>query len=133
MKRTFIVAMVVVFVMLSITFIALGIYASQFQTISLHIANLIMFGLSLGAYVLVNKKIAERPQAFVQGVYSASLLKLMVCMGAMLGYVMLHKDKLHKPTVFALLGVYAVYSATETILLSKSARAINNTKADTPT
>lgn len=128
MKRTFVVAMVVVFALLSITFIALGIYAPQFQTTALHTANVIMLSLSLCAYVLVNKKIAERPQAFVQGVYSASLLKLMVCMVAMLGYVLLHKDKLHKPTIFALLGIYAIYSATETILLSKSARTINNNK-----
>lgn len=125
MKRTFMVAMVVIFSVLSILFVALGVYMPQFQTTALHIANVIMVVLSLGAYVLVNRKIADRPHAFVQGVYSASLMKLMVCMGAMLAYVVLNKDRLHKPTVFALLGVYAVYSATETILLSRTARATN--------
>lgn len=125
MRRTFVVAMVIIFVVLGIVFLAMSVYAPQFQTTALHVANAVMLCVSLGAYVLINRKIAERPQAFVQGVLSASFMKLMLCMCAMLAYVLLNKDKIHKPTIFVLLGVYAAYSATETILISKIARTKN--------
>lgn len=114
--------MLVIFITLSLVFGVMGVYAPQFHVIPLHIANVIMLALSLGAYLLVNRKVADRPHAFVQGVYSASLLRLMVCMAAMLAYVLLNRDRVHKPTVFVLMGVYAVYSATESVLLSRTAR-----------
>jgi Ca2+/Na+ antiporter len=59
----------------------------------------------------------------VRGVYSASFLKLMVCMVSLLVYVMLNRATIHKPTVFVLFGIYAVYTIAETILLSRIVKA----------
>lgn len=122
MKKSFLIAMLVIFVALTVAFKALQIVYPQYHTVALHSANFLMLALSYIAYVLINKKIDNRPHAFVQGVYSASLLKLMVCMMAMLIYIFINRDTLHKPTIFVLMGIYAVYSAAETILVSGTAR-----------
>jgi len=70
----------------------------------------------------VNKQVDSRPQAFVRGVYSASFLKLMVCMVSILVYVLLNRTHIHKPSVFVLFGIYAVYTVVETWVLSKRVR-----------
>lgn len=122
MRRQFVVAMIIVLLVLDISFRVLKIYASEFHISALQIANILMALLSMAAYALVNNRKVGNPQAFVRGVLSASLLKLMVCMFAMLAYVVLNRSTIHKPTVFMLMGVYAVYSAVETIILSRTAK-----------
>ncbi len=129
MKRRFVLIQLVIFAVLTGLFLGLHAMQPAFDTLALHTANTLMLVLSISAHKLVNRKIAGRPQAFVQGVYSASLLRLMVCMVAMLAYVMLNRHNIHKPTVFVLFGVYAVYSAAETILLSKTARTSRSADA----
>lgn len=122
MRRQFIVAMVIIVVVLDILFRVLKVNAPEYHTGVLQIANYMMAALSFAAFVLVNKNINERPQAFVRGVYSATFLKLFICMIAILVYVLLNREKIHKPTVYMLLGVYFVYSTVETILLSRVAK-----------
>jgi len=78
--------------------------------------------LSLGTFLLVEKQVDGRPQVFVRSVYSASFLKLMVCMVSILVYVLLNRANIHKPTVYVLFGIYATYTITETWLLSKLVR-----------
>jgi hypothetical protein len=102
--------------------VMLGSFDPKFHVNALHIANIIMAILSFAAYSLLNKPIAGKPHAFVRGVYSASLLRMMVCMVGVLVYVVINRNSIHKQSVFAMFGIYAVYSATETILLSKTAR-----------
>lgn len=123
MKRPFLIAIVAIFVVLGIGISVLGMYAPQYHTGVLNIGNLIMAGLSVAAYLLVSRQMSGRPQAFVRGVSGASFLKLMVCMIAVLAYVLVNRSHIHKPTVFMLFGVYAVYSVVETILLSKIAKS----------
>jgi hypothetical protein len=122
MKKGFLIAMLVIFVVHTVIFVAVHSLYPQFHVVALHSANVLMLALSFVAFLLINKKIDNRPHAFVQGVYSASLLKLMVCMVAMLIYIFINRDTLHKPTIFVLMGIYAVYSAVETILVSGTAR-----------
>ncbi|NDC40518.1 MAG: hypothetical protein EBZ77_03060 [Chitinophagia bacterium] len=78
--------------------------------------------LAMASFVLISKQMKQSPMAFTRGVMGANLLKLMVCMVAMLVYVVVNKDTLHKPTVFVFLGIYAIFSAAETTLLSKMAK-----------
>jgi F0F1-type ATP synthase assembly protein I len=122
MNKKFLIAMLVIFIVLTMVFLALGAAYPQYHTNAMHGSNILMLALSFIAYLLINKKIDNRPHAFVQGVYSASLLKLMVCMMAMLIYIFANRDALHKPTIFVLMGIYAVYSTVETILVSGTAR-----------
>lgn len=122
MKKQFIIATIVIFVVLSGIFYALSIYAPAYHVVALETGNVVMAVLSLSAYFIVKKQIDSRPQAFVRGVYSASFLKLMVCMISILVYVLINRAHIHKGSVFVLFGIYAVYTAMETVLLSKMAR-----------
>ncbi len=122
MKKKFLIAIVTVFVLLGAGFYAMKIYAPRFDFVGLEIGNLVMALLSLLAYLLVKKQMDGKPQAFVRGVYSSSLLKLMVCMASILAYVLLNRAHIHKPTVFMLFGIYATYTIIETWLLSKLVR-----------
>lgn len=122
MKVQFIIVTLVIFVLLSAFFYALKIYAPAYHFVALEVGNAIMATLSLSSYFIVKKQIDSRPQAFVRGVYSASFLKLMVCMVSILVYVLLNRTSIHKPSVFVLFGIYALYTTAETLLLSKLAR-----------
>jgi hypothetical protein len=122
MKKVFITAIIIVFAALSGVFFYMRTALPDYQFSALMGANIIMLVLVLLSFWLVVRQLDKKPAAFVRGVYSASLLKLMVCMFSVLIYALINKHNLHKPTLFVLFGIYAVYSATETILLSKMAR-----------
>jgi len=117
--QRYIISMIVVFIVLSAVFFALKIYMPAYNFVVLEIGNVIMALLSLITYFIVKKQMDGRPEAFVRGVYSASFLKLMVCMVSILVYVMLNRDHIHKPSVFVLFGIYVIYTFMETLLLSK--------------
>lgn len=126
MKKTFLLSIFIVFDILTVAFYLLTRSQPQYNFTVLMAGNVLMALLSVAAYFIVKKNVAERPEAFVRGVYSASFLKLMICMISILVYVMLNREHRHepgfKPTLFMLFGIYAVYTFTETILLSKMAR-----------
>ena len=122
MKKQFIFAIVTIFIVLSVVFLGLKTYAPVYQFSALETGNIIMAALSLITYLLVDRQLDSRPQAFIRSVYSASFLKLMVCMISILVYVLLNRANIHKPSVFVLFGIYAVYTIVETWLLSKLVR-----------
>jgi len=122
MKNKYVASIVSVFVILSISLFVLDKYVPAFGFRVLEIGNSVMLALCLGAYFLVMKQIGKTPGAFVRGVSSATFLKLMVCMIAVLVYVLMNRVNIHKPTVFVLMGIYAVYTVVETSMLSKLAR-----------
>jgi len=122
MKKRFIISTGVIFVSLSAVFYALKECAPAYRFLVLEAGNTLMAVLSLITWVMVDREASDRPHAFVRGVYSASFLKLMVCMVSILVYVLLNRAHIHKPTVFLLFGIYAIYTIMETMLLSKSVR-----------
>lgn len=122
MNKKFLAAILIAFVVLSIVFLMMKTYLPNFRFPVLMTGNIIMAALSLGSYLIIIRRLDGQPSAFVRGVTSASFLKLMVCMIGLLAYVLVNKPDVHKPTVFALFGIYIVYTAIETALLSKQAR-----------
>lgn len=122
MKKQFPIVIVIIFVLLTVLFFAMRSFAPAYHFVALETANGLMALLSLSSYFIVRKQIDSRPQAFVRGVYSASFLKLMVCMVAILVYVLLNRARIHKPSVYILFGIYALYTIVETWILSKLAR-----------
>ncbi len=122
MKKYFIVIVVILFFVLSAVFYSMKIWAPDFRFGVLMGANVIMAVLTLLSHRLVKAQVNKRGEAFVRGVYSSSFLKLFVCIGAVLAYALINKPNVHKPTLFVLFGIYAVYSVAETLLLSKMAR-----------
>lgn len=95
-----------------------------FDKIALWVANGIMLALSLGALFLMQPKLGERPQAFVRGVFSATMLRMFVCLGAIMIYSLAKKPNLHRGTLFAMFGIYAIYTIIETSAMSRKVRKL---------
>ena len=124
MKKQFIITFVTIFILLSAGLYLLQSLISAYRFSTLEAGNGCRFGLSLSAYLLVNRQIGRTPGAFIRGVSGASFLKLMVCMVAVLVYVLINRATIHKPSIFVLFGIYAIYTTSETLLLSKLARTV---------
>ncbi len=122
MNRTFIIAVGIVFAALTAIFFYMKTAAPDFRFNVMMGGNILMLILSTASYFMVTQQIKNRPQAFIRGVYSGTFLKLFVCMASVMLYVMINKKDIHKPTLFVLFGIYAVYSVVETTILSKMAR-----------
>jgi len=122
MKRQYFISIVVIFIALTAVLYALKINMPAYQFQVLECGNLIMLLLSLVTYSIVRKHMEGSSHAFVRGVYSASFLKLLVCMISILVYVLLNRAHVYKPTVFVLFGIYVIYTIMETWLLSKTVR-----------
>ena len=122
MKQRFITSIIVVFAALSGIFWYMKTALPDYRFKVLMGANVLMLILSIISFFLVTREFKNKPHAFVRGVYAGTFLKLLSCMAAIMIYVMLNKSDIHKPTLFVLFGIYAVYSIVETRLLSKLAR-----------
>lgn len=94
----------------------------EYDLFALLSANAIMFVLSLAAWAILRRNVAERPQAFVRGVYGATMLRLFVCLVGIISYAMIKKPAVHKPSLFIMFGIYAVYTVIETMTFSQQAR-----------
>lgn len=128
MKNKFIITVVAVFACLTAIFYYLHQQYPVIDIQALSGGNVLMALLTIFTYFIVKKQVNERPQAFVRGVYSATFLKLMICLVAIVGYAMFNKDNLHKPSLFMLFGIYVVYTAIETATLMKMAKNDNTPK-----
>jgi hypothetical protein len=122
MKQRFLLITLIIFVLLNAVFFFVRDQMPEFDFTAMAMANLIMAFLSTTSYFLISKQLDKSPQAFVRGVYSATFLKLFVCLVGVVAYALAQKPKVHKPTIFVLLGIYIVYTVTETLMISKTAR-----------
>lgn len=122
MRKQFFIIIIFLYAILSIAFIRISSINPAYKYIVLEFGNTIMATLSLSSYFIVNKYISGKPQAFVRGVNAASLLKLFICMGAILVYVLLNRSNIHKATVFIMFGLYIVYTVAETWILYNIAK-----------
>lgn len=122
MKKYFVLIVVILFLVLSGIFYALGLYAQNYRLSVLMTGNAVMALLTILSFYLVTREFNNKPAGFVRGVYASSLLKLFVCIIAIMSYVLINKPNVHKPSLFVLFGIYAVYSIVETWLLSKLAK-----------
>lgn len=124
MKNRVLLYIMTCFALLELVFYLLHEAYPAYSLLTLSIGNGIMAGLCVVTFYMVKKQTDRRPEAFVRGVYGATLLKLMVCLTAILVFVLLNRSNLHKPTLFILFGIYAVYTGMETWLLSQQVRKI---------
>ncbi len=123
MKNRFYGIMVVLLIAVGVGAYMLCQSVPQFSFPVLMAGNVILFVLSVISFTIVHKTFTERPQAFVRGVFSGTLIKLFVCVGGVLVYALINKAHLYKPQIFVLMGMYAVYSIAENVMLSHMAKA----------
>lgn len=91
---------------------------------ALLVSNIIMCLLSLGAWYMLRRNVGERAYAFARGVQGATMLRLLVCAGGILIYALAKRPNVHKPTLFIMFGIYAVYMIIETLAFSRQARKV---------
>ena len=124
MTNKFIVSIILIFILLSGASYLLNMSFPSFNFSVLMAGNGIMAFLSLCSYFIINQQLKGRPQAFVRGVYGATLLKLFVCMISILTYVMVDRPHIYKPVIFILFAIYAIYTAVETWLTFRLAKEV---------
>lgn len=66
------------------------------------------------------------PQKFVRGVYASMMIKMFICMIAILIYIVLNKKNINKPALFTSMGIYIFYTVIEVSGLMKAARKNTN-------
>lgn len=116
----------VIFIAISVA-ISLMLYVlhqsrPEFDFTALMVANGIMLVLSLLAWGMLRRNVGERAQVFVRGVYGATMLRLFVCLIGILSYALMKRPAVHKPSLFVMFGIYAVYTVVETMAFSRQAR-----------
>lgn len=125
MKKTFFAAVIVLFIVLATIFLWLERIAPQYDLPALMAGNIIMAALVSFSFILVTKQLQAKAGAFVRSVYSSTFLKLSVCVIAVVVYALVKRPDVHKPSLFILFGIYALYTIIETWLLAKLARQKN--------
>jgi hypothetical protein len=116
------IALIIVCALLTAVLLILFRQRPEYDLTALLTANGIMFILSLAAWAILKRNVGERPQAFVRGVYGATMLRLFVCLVGIISYAMIKRPAVHKPTLFIMFGIYAVYTVIETMTFSQQAR-----------
>jgi membrane protease YdiL (CAAX protease family) len=118
MKKNFILSHLLVAIVLAIVIYFVEAKFPLFDAKALWIGNIMLFGLSLLSLRMIKTTDGKSAQGFVNGVYTSSLMKIVICSLSILLYVLLNKQGLHKPTVFSLLGMYFFYTMLDGSMLS---------------
>lgn len=122
MNKTILLVVTALCIVLALGIWQLCRYYPLFDRTALLVADLLMYGLTLAAFAMNKESGTARPQAFVRGVYGATMLRLFVCLVGFVGYALFSKGHLYKPTLFVMFGIYVLYMAVETIVASRRAR-----------
>lgn len=90
------------------------------------VSNFLLFGLSaLGFFLQRSGLRSPNPHAFVRSVYLSMILKLLVCMIAVVVYISFVGNEVNKPALFISMALYLVYTTIEVMALMKSAAKKN--------
>lgn len=88
-------------------------------------ANCLFFLVSLVAFRMQRRAMANsNPNVFVRSVISGVMLKMFVCIAAVMAYVLLSGKYFNKPAVFIAMVIYLVYLGVEVAIVMK----LNKTK-----
>jgi hypothetical protein len=123
-RKYFIPVIILVFITLSALFYGAKMYLPEYNLNLLMGGNIILAALSIISFLLISAQMTKKPAAFIRGVQASNFLKLFVCVVSVVVYVMINKPHVHKPSLFVLMGIYAVYSIIETWLLSRLAKEV---------
>ncbi len=94
----------------------------RYDYVALMVANVLMLALSLVGWFLQRGTTGARPQGFIQGVYSATLLRLFIGLIGILTYTLMNRETIYKPTLLVMGGIYFIYLMVESVAVSQSAR-----------
>ena len=91
------------------------------------IGNLVLFLVSLSAFLIANKALrSSNPQAFVRAMYSSFIIKFFVLAITAFVYIMVAKKNVNKPALITCAGLYIIYTVMETKALMKMLKQKKN-------
>ncbi len=83
-------------------------------------ANCLFFFISLLAFRMQRNAMANsNPNVFIRSVMGAMMLKMFVCIAAVMGYVMASGKNFNKPSVYISMLIYLVYLVMEVAIVMK--------------
>lgn len=86
-------------------------------------ANLLLYFLSYLSFIILLKGIGSKSShAFVRGLYSSLILKMIVIIGALLIYIYAFGGTVNIPGIFTAMALYLIYTFIEVKQLMKIAR-----------
>jgi hypothetical protein len=78
------------------------------------VGNMILFAVSLASFLLYQRAMSHpTTMGFLRNTYSGLFLKLMVCVFAILIYVMMDREHVNKPGIFVCVFLYFIYTLLE--------------------
>lgn len=84
------------------------------------IANIIFFGVNLVTFLIQKKALQKsNPNVFVRSVMGGMLIKMFVCVTAVIIYRLLAGNAVSKISVFAAMFLYLIYLAVEVVAITK--------------
>lgn len=122
--------LIITFIIFSIIFLVFRLQLENLHTntVVLHAGNAILLFIGiLSVFIQVKGMNNSNPHAFVRSVTSGMMVKMIVCVMAVFGYVYLSGSDYNKHSIFILLFIYLVYLAVEVAALMKLNK---NSKAD---
>lgn len=91
------------------------------------IANTILFILSMVALWIQSRNLhSSNPYAFIRGVFSATLVKMLLIIGALFVFLLVDEGGVNKPALFVSMAIYVVYTSLEVYQLMKMVRKKSN-------
>ena len=121
-RQRVLLPLVICFVMLSVLILAASLIVPG-TTVDYGVlmgGNCLFFLVSLIAFRMQRKALENtNPNAFVRSVMAGVMLKMFVCIAAVMAYMLLSGKYFNKPAVFISMVVYLVYLGVEVAVLMK--------------
>ncbi|MFT4062285.1 MAG: hypothetical protein QM642_08015 [Edaphocola sp.] len=132
MRQNFFIAIIIIFLVLGGAIYWLSVrYPLLFDAKALMIGNVSLAAIAFLSFTLISRGLGnDNTHAFIRAKTSATLLKLVLCVGLLMLYVVAKGaqsgDPMLQPSIFMFLGMYMIYNAAEAIPLAKMARMPRN-------
>ena len=99
---------------------AISFSAGGINFVVLMVANCLFFLMSLVAFRIQLKAMGNtNPNAFVRSVMAGVMIKMFVCIAAVIGYVLISGVHFNEPAVFISMILYLLYLVVEVAVLMK--------------
>lgn len=122
------VPLVICFIVLTVSILSAGLLFpdSGIDYLVLVMANCLFFFMSLVVFNMQRKAMAHpNPNVFVRSVMIGVMIKMGVCLAAVVGYVLLTRPDFNKPAIYISLVIYAVYLVAEVSIVMKLNKSKN--------
>jgi hypothetical protein len=106
----------------NIVFLLLTLYVTSvtFSYRVLLVSNLLFFCINAIAFKIQQKGIVNKnPQAFIRSVMASMMVKMFVCMIALIAYIVVNKKAINKPAVYFSVVMYFIYLIVEVSIVLK--------------